>query len=102
MLRRGDGLETAAVFGERVAPLIGEILPIRGGVTSPLPMELRVPNFTDDFLAVVKVKEVADLAARFHMRSGASVPLVHDNEWIGDLQIFRHEVQGGCGSGKNV
>ncbi len=93
MLRRDSFLETVAVHGERVRSTLGAMLPIRAGVVSPLPMEQRQPTFLDDFLAVVKVPEVADMARQLEIRSGASVPLVHDNEWIGDLQVFRHEVR---------
>ena len=93
MLRRDSLLETVAVHGERVRSILGAMLPIRAGITSPLPMELRQPVFRDDFLAVVKLSEVAEMARQLDIRSLASVPLVHDNEWIGDLQVFRHEVR---------
>ena len=89
MLRRDSSLEVVAVYGDRMQSAAGEVMPIRSGVVSPLPTELRRPTFRDDFLAVVKVPSVALLS----MRSTASVPLVHDNEWIGDLQLYRHEIR---------
>ena len=82
-----DGVRAAATFGERASGVLGR--EYRMLTATRTARERREPVFVDDLTEVSAYASFAE----FDIRSFVSVPLYNDAEWIGNLNLFRHEVR---------
>ncbi len=80
-----------AIFGEHMAPLSGREFPLVG--PPPDARESRQPVLADDFSTMELTESVAAVAQEFGLRSRVSVSLFDDDDWIGNLNLYRHEVR---------
>ena len=82
-----DGVRAAATFGERASGALGReyrMLP-----ATRTARDRHEPVFVDDLAEVAAYASFAE----FNIRSFVSVPLFSDAEWIGNLNLIRHEVR---------
>ncbi len=91
MLRHGDVMRFPAEIGN--SSMAGQELPIEQ-VGAPLrARQNHAPYFLDDFRQRAKDPLGIDLAEQGDVRSFVTIALIHEEEWIGNLSLFRHEVR---------
>jgi signal transduction histidine kinase/CheY-like chemotaxis protein/putative methionine-R-sulfoxide reductase with GAF domain len=95
MLRHGDVVRFAAVFGEGVGVReeLGTEIPIDQIGSMLRARNDRAPFLIDDFKAAARDKLGRRLAELNDVRSFATTALFHEDEWIGNLNLIRHEVR---------
>jgi GAF domain-containing protein/CheY-like chemotaxis protein len=91
-LRQGDDLRCEAEVHQLVSYL-GDISAASEGRAKSA--ELQEPVFTDDILPAMIAggHPLADKTAAAGIRSYATIPLIHDGEWIGSIDLGRREVR---------
>ncbi len=82
-----DGVRAAATFGERASGALGR--EFRAMSTTREARDRHEPVLVDDLAEVATYTSFAE----FDIRSFISVPLFNDAEWIGNLNLIRHEVR---------
>ncbi|MBI1816956.1 MAG: GAF domain-containing protein [Deltaproteobacteria bacterium] len=95
LLRHGDGVRFAAVFGGTVdaREQLGVEIPVDRMGSMLRARNDRTPFLIDDFKAVARDELSRRLAELNDVRSFATMALFHDDEWIGNVNLFRHEVR---------
>ena len=90
-LRREDVLGVRSTFGEGAAGLAGFEAPVSDlGLIAA--SRNRRPRFLDDFMQLRDPLGIR-IGRQFNIRSWVSIALVQDEEWIGNIVLFRHEVR---------
>ncbi len=82
-----DGVRAAATFGERASGALGR--EFRAMSTTREARDRHEPVLVDDLAEVATYASFAE----FDIRSFISVALFNDAEWIGNLNLIRHEVR---------
>ncbi len=94
MLRHGDVLRYDAVHGiTRGVELFGREIPVPQLGSVLIARDRRTPLLLDDFTATARDSLGSALAREYDVRSYATIALFHEDEWIGNFILFRHEVQ---------
>jgi GAF domain-containing protein/DNA-binding response OmpR family regulator len=95
LLRHGDGVRFAAVFGGTVdaREQLGVEIPVDRMGSMLRARNDRTPFLIDDFKAAARDELSRRLAELNDVRSFATMALFHDDEWIGNINLFRHEVR---------
>jgi GAF domain-containing protein/ActR/RegA family two-component response regulator len=91
-LRQGDELRCEAEVHQLVSYLGETSTASEGRAKSAA---LQEPVFTDDILPalIASGHPLADKTAEAGIRSYATIPLIHDGEWIGSIDLGRREVR---------
>ncbi len=92
LLRHGDVLRFEA--HPAMPGYLGLEIPVHVSYANVRARDRRWPVFIDDFDAVARDPVARDLAARFGAaHSFASIALFLEDEWLGNLNVFRSEVR---------
>ena len=92
-LAADDMLRIEAVVGS-TDENVGRTFPMSAGSARTVAsFDLHEPVFLDDYLAVEHESSVMEIAIRANSRSYVGVPLLRDNELLGNLMLFREEVR---------
>jgi signal transduction histidine kinase/DNA-binding response OmpR family regulator/putative methionine-R-sulfoxide reductase with GAF domain len=92
MLRHGEIVRFESMFGQRGAAGLGREIPVPQVGSMLVARDRRAPLLLDDFKATARDPLGIELAEINDVRSYATIALFHEDEWIGNFILYRHEV----------
>ncbi len=92
MLRHGDMVRFEALYGQQQSATLGREIPVPQVGSMLVARDRRAPLLLDDFKATARDPLGIELAELNDVRSYATIALFHEEEWIGNFILFRHEV----------
>ena len=95
MLRQGEVVRFTAMLGGKMdfAELAGIEVPVEKAGSALRARNDRAPFFLDDFKAAARDELGKWLGEVNDQRSFATMAMFHEDEWIGNLGLIRHEVR---------